>query len=152
MLLTRYDSNRLFNHLTLNALNHDFFKDFSASGKPSLKNVDSNDTDWVPQVDIQEQANQYLILADIPGIDPKDIEITLDKGVLAISGKREFDKSFEQNGFQRVERFQGRFIRCFSIPDAVDQSRISAKGKNGVLELIIPKAEKALPRKITVTE
>ncbi len=151
MLLNRYDSNTLFNHLTLNALNPHFFKNFSAADKRRIKNAESYDTDWVPQVDIQEQAEQYLILADIPGIDPKDIEITLDQGVLSISGKRESEKSAEQDGLQRVERFQGRFIRRFSIPDAVDQSRISAKGKNGVLELIIPKVEKAVPRKITVT-
>jgi len=170
MFLTRYDSNRIFNQLTHNALNNNYFKDFALSDRMNLNDTESREAQWVPQVDIQEQDKQYVILADIPGIDPKDIDITLHKGILTIAGNRdsglitnqateqgtpeEADQddvnNDDQNRFKRVERFQGRFQRRFSIPDAVDQSRISAAGKNGVLELVIPKVAKSLPRKITV--
>jgi len=173
MFLTRYDSNRIFNQLTHNALNNNFFKDFAMSDKMNLHDTESREAQWVPQVDIQEQDKQYVILADIPGMDPKDIDITLHKGILTIAGNRDSGlitkqgaeqgaeqgadqdnqdnpENDDQNRFKRVERFQGRFQRRFSIPDAVDQSRISATGKNGVLELVIPKVAKTLPRKITV--
>jgi len=157
MFLTRYEPDRLYSQL-----NKEFFRNFANPDaipknpqkntlKSTLNYFDSNaSTDWVPQVDVKEQENQYVIIADIPGIEPKDIEITLDKGVLSISGQRDTEKSTEQDGYQCVERSQGRFIRRFSIPDAVDENKISAKGKNGVLELVIPKVEKILPRKITV--
>jgi len=105
---------------------------------------------WSPAVDIKEEADRFLITADLPGVDPKDIEITMDNGVLAIKGERQSEAREEKEGYKRVERVSGSFYRRFSLPDTADAERIEAKGKDGVLEVILPKHEKVQPRKIEV--
>ncbi len=106
--------------------------------------------DWVPAVDIQEEADNYVIYADIPGVDPKDIEITMEKGVLSIQGQRKDETKASYENYQRVERVQGSFSRRFNLPEQVDTESISATGKHGVLEIIIPKLKLEPPRKINV--
>ncbi len=105
---------------------------------------------WSPAVDIKEEADRFLITADLPGVDPKDIEITMDNGVLTIKGERESEAREEKEGYKRVERVSGAFYRRFSLPDTADAEAIQAKGKDGVLEIILPKHEKVQPRKIEV--
>jgi HSP20 family protein len=105
---------------------------------------------WSPAVDIKEEAARFLITADLPGVDPKDIEITMDNGVLTIRGERQSEAREEKEGYKRVERVSGAFYRRFSLPDTADAERIEAKGKDGVLEVAIPKHEKVRPRKIEV--
>lgn len=105
---------------------------------------------WSPAVDIKEEAERFLIIADLPGVDPKDIEITMDNGVLTIKGERLSEAREEKEGYKRVERVSGSFYRRFSLPDTADADRIEAKGKDGVLEVILPKHEKVQPRKIEV--
>jgi HSP20 family protein len=106
--------------------------------------------EWVPSVDIQEHADKYVLQADVPGVDPATIEITLEGGVLTLSGSRE--QTVEQAGVdsRRVERATGRFLRRFTLPESVDSESVTAKGKHGVLEIVIPKRRSAQPRKITV--
>lgn len=105
---------------------------------------------WRPAVDIKEKDDRFLITADLPGVDPKDIEITMDNGVLTIKGERSTEVKDEKDGYKRVERVSGAFYRRFSLPDTADADRIEAKGKNGVLEVILPKYEKVQPRHIEV--
>lgn len=105
---------------------------------------------WSPAVDIREDENQYVLLADLPGVDAKDIDVTMDDGVLTLKGQRDEVKEEERDGYHRVERTRGNFYRRFSLPDIADASRINAVGKNGVLEITIPKLEKTLPQKIEV--
>lgn len=105
---------------------------------------------WVPAVDIKETEDGFEIHADIPGVDPKDIDVHMENGVLTIKGERESEKKEEQEGFKRVEREWGSFYRRFSLPDTADADKISAKSKHGVLEITIPKQEKVQPRKISV--
>ena len=107
-------------------------------------------SDWVPAVDIKEDADGFLIVADIPGVDPKDIEVHMDNGVLTIKGEKESEKKEEREGYKRVERSFGSFYRRFSLPDTADPDRISARSNNGVLEVRIAKQEKVQPRKISV--
>lgn len=107
-------------------------------------------SDWVPAVDIKEEGNRFLISADVPGVDPKDIEITMEDGVLTLKGERKSEAREEGDGYRRVERVSGQFFRRFTLPDTADSEGVSAKGVNGVLEISIPKQAKALPRKITV--
>ncbi len=106
--------------------------------------------EWAPSVDIEEHADKYVLLADVPGVDPNAIEITLDHGVLTLSGSRE--KTVEQKGVEsrRVERATGTFLRRFTLPESVDAEHVKATGKHGVLEIVIPKREAAKPRKINV--
>lgn len=124
----------------------------------SDKSLSSNDNDfsnvvtshWRPAVDIKEEADRFLITADLPGVDPKEIEITMDNGVLTIKGERNSEAREEQDGYKRVERVSGTFYRRFSLPDTADAERIEAVGKDGVLEVVLPKHEKVQPRKIEV--
>jgi HSP20 family protein len=105
---------------------------------------------WVPAVDIKEEVNQFIIEADIPGVEPKDIEISMEGGVLSLKGERRLESREEGKDYHRVERSRGVFYRRFSLPDTADAEKIAASGKNGVLQIRIPKKEVAKPRKITV--
>lgn len=107
-------------------------------------------SDWVPAVDIKEETSRYVIHADVPGVDPKDIEVHMENGVLSIKGERKSDKEEEREGYKRVERVRGTFFRRFSLPDTADADGIKAKAKDGVLELTIPKQEKLQPRRIQI--
>ncbi len=107
-------------------------------------------SDWVPAVDIKEENERFLIAADIPGVEPKDIDVHMENGLLTLRGVRNFESSEEKDGYKRVERARGSFYRRFSLPDTADADRISAKCTNGVLEIVIPKHEKVQPRKIAV--
>jgi HSP20 family protein len=105
---------------------------------------------WTPAVDIKEEDTRFVLYADLPGIDPKDIEITMDQGVISIKGERALEKSEDRSKYKRVERAYGTFYRRFSLPDSANAEGIQATGKNGVLEIVIPKMERVQPRKIVV--
>jgi HSP20 family protein len=106
--------------------------------------------EWVPAVDIREEDSRFVLRADLPGVDPKDIEVTMDDGVLTLRGKRELEQREEREGYRRVERVTGQFFRRFTLPDTADSEAISAKSLQGVLEVSIPKQPKLQPRRITV--
>ena len=108
-------------------------------------------SDWAPAVDIKEEADRYLLIADIPGVDPKDIDIHMENGLLTIRGERESEKKTEREGYKRIEREHGVFYRRFTMPEGVNADAIEATNKNGVLTVTIPKQEAAKPRKITVS-
>ncbi|TBR39227.1 MULTISPECIES: Hsp20/alpha crystallin family protein [Dyella] len=105
---------------------------------------------WSPRVDIREDDQRFLIVADIPGIDPAQIEISMDKGVLTIKGERAVVADEQAGRFTRKERAHGPFLRRFALPDSVDAEGISASGKHGVLEVAIPKRAESAPRRITI--
>ncbi|HKI74303.1 MAG TPA: Hsp20/alpha crystallin family protein [Pseudomonadales bacterium] len=105
---------------------------------------------WVPQVDIREDNEGFHVFADIPGVDARDVDITLDRNVLTIKGTRHGDAETSEKGYKRRERATGIFVRQFTLPDTTDEEAISAKMTNGVLEVVIPKGEKHKPRTITI--
>mgnify|MGYP003573251707 CR=1 FL=1 len=107
-------------------------------------------SDWVPAVDIREEDECYTIHADVPGVEAKDIEVNMEDGILSIRGERKFENEEAREGYKRVERVRGSFYRRFSLPDGADAEAISAKCKDGVLEIIIPKQVKVLPKRIEV--
>jgi HSP20 family protein len=107
--------------------------------------------DWMPAVDIREEDKQYLLTADIPGVNRKDIEITLEEGVLTVKGERNTETDISAAGYRRRERTHGTFMRQFTLPDTVNATSISATAKDGVLEITIPKQDKPEARKITVS-
>jgi HSP20 family protein len=107
-------------------------------------------SDWVPAVDIREEQERYVIHADVPGVKPEEIEIHMEDGVLTISGQRESETKDEREGYKRVERVRGNFFRRFSLPDTADADGISARSANGVLEIVIPKQAKVMPKRIKV--
>jgi len=105
---------------------------------------------WAPRVDIKEEDKRFVILADVPGVDPKQIEVHMDKGILSLKGERQSETK-EQNGkFTRVERTHGSFYRRFALPDSADPDGITAAGKHGVLEISIPKKPETTPRRISI--
>jgi HSP20 family protein len=106
--------------------------------------------DWVPPVDIREEKDQFVLHADLPGVDAKNIDVTLEKGVLTIRGRRELENRDEKSGYRRVERVAGEFYRRFSLPDTADSEAVKARFTNGVLEVVIPKQAQVLPRRINV--
>jgi HSP20 family protein len=109
-----------------------------------------NHAAWIPSVDIHQESDKFVVRADLPGVEPKDINVTAENGVLTVSGERKFERSEEQKGNSRFERVEGRFVRRFTLPDNVQTDNIRARHANGVLELTIPKAAAPEPKKISV--
>ena len=125
----------------LNRLHREFDQSFEAAAR---------DASWTPAVDIHEEAQRFLVRADLPGVKPGDIEVTADKGVLTLRGERQIDKKEVDGHYSRVERVAGKFVRTFTLPDNVQTDAIKAQFKDGVLELTIPKVAKVEPRRIEI--
>jgi HSP20 family protein len=104
---------------------------------------------WIPPVDIHEYDDRFALFVDLPGVDPNQVEITLANGILTLSGERTTEKPVGEVR-TRLERGTGRFHRQFILPDSIDSDQIRAVGRNGVLEVSIPKQAKAQPRRIKV--
>ena len=107
-------------------------------------------TDWVPAVDIIEEKERFVLRADVPGVNPADIEVSMDAGVLTIAGQRVQESHGEDAGLQRMERASGRFFRRFSLPDTANAENVSAQCRNGILEVSIPKQPQVPARRIEV--
>lgn len=105
---------------------------------------------WVPAVDIKEDADRFLLTVDIPGVNPKDIDISMENNVLALKGKRDDSGSENKHGYHRVERLKGSFYRRFTLPDTADAEQVSATSRFGVLEIVIGKKKAVQARKILV--
>lgn len=107
--------------------------------------------EWIPAVDIKEEADKFVIYADMPGVKPEAIEVSMEAGVLTVKGEKESETKTETEGYKRVERTSGSFYRRFSLPDSADGNAINAKCKHGVLEIVIPKREAVKPKRINVS-
>lgn len=105
---------------------------------------------WVPQVDILEEESGYRVIADLPGVSPADVEVTVDRNVLTLRGSRTTQAENVKGGYRRRERTSGTFVRQFTLPNNIDEDNIKAKAANGVLEVFIPRAAQERPRTITV--
>ena len=106
---------------------------------------------WIPRVDIYEETERFVVLADVPGVEAKDIDITAENGVLTIRGERRSEKKeSDKNGYERTERTSGSFLRRFTLPESANTESITAKQTNGVLEVSIPKHPQVQPRRISV--
>jgi len=105
---------------------------------------------WAPRVDVREEASRFVILADLPGIDPAEIEIQMDNNVLTLKGERKAEALGEDAKATRTERGHGHFDRRFVLPETADAEGISAAGKHGVLEITIPKKAQSAPRRIAI--
>ena len=127
-------------------LNHYF-----DSAESSDTNASSAATaDWVPPADIEEYADRFIMKIDIPGVDVGAGEITLEQGILTVVGNRPKDRAENDLQRGRIERPTGRFHRHFALPETVDSNGVQAAGKNGVLQIIIPKQPKAQAKRIKV--
>jgi HSP20 family protein len=115
-----------------------------------LNGDDRPASDWAPAVDIVEEKARFVLRADVPGVAPDDIEISMDAGVLSVAGERNVDTASQEADPRRVERVSGRFFRRFSLPESADASGITAKSSNGILEVAIPKLPAVQARRIAV--
>lgn len=106
--------------------------------------------EWSPAVDVRENSDAYVVQADIPGVKPEDMDVTLENGVLTIRGQRREEKKDEGENYHRIERFSGSFSRRFVLPEAADADNVEANMDQGVLVVRIPKTEKATQRKIEI--
>jgi HSP20 family protein len=111
---------------------------------------ESNLTAWAPAVDIYENAHELVVKADLPDIDPKDLDIRVENNILTIRGERKFEKKVNEDNYLRVERAYGAFSRSFALANTVNPDGIKAEYQNGVLTLVIPKREEAKPKQIKV--
>ena len=138
----------------LDRFQDDFNNLFRSFGDRSLgiRDEDSNviTSQWMPPVDNQEGDNEFVIKADIPGVNRKDIEISMANGVLSIRGERKIEKNEEHNGYYRTECSHGIFHRRFSLPDSADPDKIVAKDKDGVLTITQSKRKTAKPTLINI--
>jgi HSP20 family protein len=147
MSITRYNPWQQHGTVLQDEIKQVFERFFNDTESDSSSVVTSQ---WTPRVDIKEEAGRFVILADIPGVDPKDIDINMDKGILTIKGERRTEKKEETERFSRVERAHGVFHRRFALPDSANPENITATGRNGVLEISIPKRPETTPRRIAV--
>lgn len=106
---------------------------------------------WSPLVDIKEEKDCFLVLADVPGVKKEDIDISLENHVLTLKGERQFEQTEHHQGYTRRERTQGQFYRRFSLPQTADDAKITARYAHGVLEIRIPKREAATEKKIEIS-
>ncbi len=105
---------------------------------------------WAPAVDLREEEERYVIDADLPGVKKEDIDINLENNVLTIMGERRFENESKKESYHCIERSYGKFIRSFTLPVRVSADKITATHKEGILEVVIPKAEESLPKKIKI--
>ena len=122
--------------------------------RPATRTSNGKETmivaDWTPSVDISETAEEYQIKAEIPDVKKEDVKVTLEDGVLTIQGQRKQQKEEEGTKYHRIERSYGSFVRTFSLPDVIEAEKVRAEFKDGVLNLHLPKSEKAKPKAIEV--
>src|SRR5882757_5679984 len=107
-------------------------------------------TTWAPSVDIYESEHELVVKADLPEVDPQDLDIRVENNILTIRGERKFEKKVNEENYLRVERAYGSFARSFTLANTVNSEAIKADYQNGVLTLNIPKREEAKPKQIKV--
>jgi len=105
---------------------------------------------WTPSVDIYEDGEEVVVRAELAGVDPKDVDIRFENGVLTVKGERKLEKEEKKENYHRVELAYGIFTRSFSLPGTIDPEKIKAEAKNGVLAVHLPKKPEAKPKAIQV--
>lgn len=105
---------------------------------------------WSPAVDIYETEDSIVLKAELPGINKDDVSVEIKDNVLVLKGEKRFEKDVKEENYHRMERAYGAFQRSFTLPNIVDKDKIKAKYKDGILEVVLPKAEEAKPKQIKV--
>jgi len=146
MNLVRWDPFRELEEMS-DRLNHMFSRPtmWHEGGKETMKVAD-----WKPAVDISETGKEYIINIELPEVKKEDVKVTFQEGVLLIHGERRQEKEEKGKKYHRLERSYGSFVRSFVVPDAVDEAKVTAEFKDGMLNLHLPKSEKARPKSIDV--
>jgi len=114
------------------------------------RNEDSTLSAWMPAVDISEHDNEYIVKAELPGVNKEDVKITLESNILTIRGEKKQEKEMKNENYHRIERNYGSFQRTFTLPMTVKSDTIGAEYKDGILSVVLPKSEEAKPKQIEV--
>jgi HSP20 family protein len=128
----------------------DFFRQYSPMLGRSLRRSGGEETNWTPLADITETDREYLIKAELPEVKKEDVKITLEDGVITLTGERRHEKEQKDENEIRVESFYGTFSRSFALPDNVDPNGIRAESKDGVLRVRIPKKQASKTKPISI--
>ena len=105
---------------------------------------------WAPAVDIYEQGSDIVLKAELPGVDPKNVDVRLENNTLTLRGERKLDNEVKRENYHRIERSYGAFSRSFTLPSVVDQTSIKAEFRDGLLRVTMPKREEAKPKQIAI--
>jgi HSP20 family protein len=143
MKLTRWDPVRDLESLS-NRLNQVFGQTIRPDEAPVF-------ADWTPSMDVEETDTEYLVKTDLPDLKKEDVKVAIQDGVLSLEGERKQEKEEKTKKYHRVERSYGTFVRRLSVPADVDQQKVQAEFKDGVLTVHMPKSASAKPRSIDVT-
>ena len=132
------------------ATQRDFDRLFKEAFSPFSGETEQSTRAWAPPVDIYETDNNIVLKAELPGIDPKDLEIRVEDNTLYLKGERKFEKEVKEEDYHRVERSYGAFSRSFSLPSSIDADKVKAEYKDGLLTLTLPKREVVKPKTIKI--
>jgi len=132
----------------------DFDRLFRGAFSSQLGETELSTRSWAPPVDIYETEDAIVLKAELPGVDPKDVEVRVEDNTLYLKGERKFEKEVKEQNYHRVERSYGSFARSFSLPNSISTDKVKAEFKDGLLTLTMPKREEAKPKtiKIDVTQ
>ena len=135
----------------LMASQREFDRMFREAFSPLVGNGEASTRTWAPPVDIYENGDSLVLKAELPGINPDDVEVRVEDNTLYLKGERKFEKEVKEENYHRVERAYGSFARTFSLPNSIDSDKVAANYKDGVLTLTLPKREEAKPKSIKIT-
>jgi len=142
-LMTRWDPFREFS-LLQDRMNR-LFQEYTPSGEEQLST-----TNFVPPVDVYEDEHHVTLKAELPGVDPKNVDIRIENNVLTVRGERKFEKEEKEENFHRIERRYGSFMRSFTLPNTVNPDSVKADYENGLLKIQFDKRAEAMPKQIQV--
>jgi len=128
----------------------EFDRLFKEAFSPLFSEGELSTRTWAPPVDIYETENDIVLKAELPGVDPKDVEVRVEDSTLYLKGERKFEKEVKDENYHRVERSYGSFARSFSLPNSINAEKVKAEYKDGLLTLTLPKREEAKPRTIKI--
>jgi len=128
----------------------EFDRLFRGVFSPVLAEGEVSTRTWAPPVDIYEDGDNLVLKAELPGVNPDDVEIRVEDNTLYLKGERKFEKEVKEQNYHRVERSYGNFTRTFSLPNSVDSDKVTANFKDGILTLTMPKKEEAKPKTIKI--
>lgn len=131
-------------------MNRLFDEAFRGAGRTSAEE-DWTLGSWAPACDIYEQDGNIVLKAELPGVEPKDVDVRVENNVLTLRGERRFDNEVKKESYHRVERAYGSFSRSFTLPSVVDTDKIKADYRDGVLRVTLPKREEAKPKQISIS-
>jgi HSP20 family protein len=132
------------------ATQKEFDRLFREAFTPGFSKGEISTRTWAPPVDIFENENNIMLKAELPGVDPKDVEVRVEDNTLYLKGERKFERETKEENYHRVERSYGSFARSFSLPNSIDAEKVAAEYKDGLLTLTLPKREEAKPKTIRI--